>query len=345
MVETEISIGADALADITELVSGYSKIAVITDEGASRACADKLGKHLEDVSETIVLPSGEDNKNLKVAEGVLRQLREAGFDRNSLIIGLGGGVINDLAGFCASIYMRGIDWIMAATTLTAQADASIGGKTGVNLDKYKNMAGSFWPAKAVLIDPSFLDTLSADHLRNGLAEIIKMGFIADVQILEHVAKIDDESILGEELDRAAELAAKAKIEIVSRDTFESGERKLLNFGHTVGHAVEAISLEDSRPLSHGEAISIGMIAEARLSESENVCRQGLADELSGVLKRFGLPTSFQASAGEVLKRITSDKKNVGGSIRWTLPKEAGQGIFDHVADPAHIESAIGSVLD
>ncbi|HEX5797413.1 MAG TPA: 3-dehydroquinate synthase [Candidatus Saccharimonadales bacterium] len=340
---TEIIIGRDALEGLNGRVSRYTKIAVITDEGSAASCLPALRQVLRQELKTVILPEGEDSKSLKLAEDTLRRLQEEGFDRKSLIIGLGGGVINDIAGFVASMYMRGIDWIMLPTTLTAQADAAIGGKTGVNLAGYKNMVGSFWPARAVLIDPGFLDSLPKKHLRNGLAEIIKVGFISDANILSHVRKMNPDKLLGAELESASELAAKAKIDIVSKDTYEAGERKLLNFGHTVGHALEAISLTSGKPLLHGEAISVGMVAEARLAELEKVCSQGLADEVAKTLERFGLPISYQAGTEAIMEHILSDKKNVEGNIHWTLPVKAGEGIYDHIAGDSHVRTAIESV--
>lgn len=343
---TEIIIGPEALGGLAALAAGYSKLAIITDENSAKYCLDKAKKSLPAEAETIILPSGEGNKSLELVETILRRLRETGFDRKSLIIGLGGGVINDIAGFAASTYMRGIDWIMLPTTLTAQADASIGGKTGVNMGGYKNMVGSFWPPKAVLINPRFLDTLPERHLKNGLAEIIKMGVIYDQKILDCVAEINPAGILGKALDKASELSVKAKAEVVNNDMYESGERKLLNFGHTIGHAVEAISMESGSPLLHGEAISVGMVGETRLAELEKVCEAGLADEIAVLLRKFGLPTSYKGPGLEdIVNRISSDKKNVGENTYWTLPKSKGQGVYNHIAEQKNVEKAISSVIN
>lgn len=343
--ETKVVFGPKSLNGLNDLAQDHTKVAVITDDNSAHYCLEKIKAHLPEQMETILLSSGEDNKTVATAENILKQLREAGCDRKSLVIGLGGGVVSDIAGFAASTYMRGIDWVMIPTTLIAQADASIGAKTGVNLDGYKNMMGSFWPPKAVLIYPGFLKTLPKEHLNNGLAEIIKMGFIYDKTILDNISGINPASPLGEELNRACELAAKAKIDIVNRDMFESGERKLLNFGHTMGHALESLSLETNTPLLHGEAISIGMVAETRLAELEGLCGSGLVGEVSKTLQRFDLPVSYPAADAEkALKRIAADKKNVGENIYWTLPRSAGKGIFNHIAADTNIKTAISSVL-
>jgi 3-dehydroquinate synthase len=342
---TNIITGADAFKHLGEVLPGHTKVAVIADENSAKHCFDEIKEFLPDEVETIILPPGEANKNLKFVEDILRQLREGGFDRKSLLIGLGGGVVNDVVGFVASTYMRGIDWVILPTTLTAQADASIGGKTGVNLGGYKNMVGSFWPPEAVLINPGLLKTLPERHLKNGLAEIIKMGFIYDKQILDYISKIDSGNILGEDLDKASGLAAKAKIEIVNADMYESGERKLLNFGHTIGHALESASLDTDEPLLHGEAISIGMVAETRLAEMEGVCKPGLSDQVQKTLQRFSLPVSYRhAVMGDILEHIKADKKNLEEKIYWTLPKDIGRGAYNHVADKTNIEKAINSII-
>lgn len=342
--DTKVVSGKDVLALLADLTSGYTKTVLITDEGAKAHCLELAKSYLPVGIEIIVLEEGETVKSLQNSQVILDKLQRLGCDRGSLVIGLGGGVVNDIAGFAASVYMRGIDWIMLPTTLTAQADASIGGKTGVNLGKYKNMVGSFWPPKAVLINPDFLTSLPQNHLKNGLAEIIKMGIIRDRQILESVDKLDPQNLLGDELFRASGLAAKAKVEIVNADTFEAGERKLLNFGHTVGHALEALALGSDTPLLHGEAISIGMVAESKLAELESIAEAGLGDKTKEILQRFGLPTSYKANVEDVLEIINSDKKNIGDNIYWTLPKAIGEGTFNHIANEANIQRAIKAIL-
>jgi 3-dehydroquinate synthase len=343
--KTKIVIGPEALDSLAKLAEGRTKTALLTDESSAKNCLDKIKKYLDKDAEIIILPDGENNKDLKYVEDVLRRLREAGFDRKSLLIGLGGGVINDIAGFAASMYMRGIDWVMVATTLTAQADAAIGGKTGVNLGGYKNMIGSFWPAAAVLSDPAFLATLPERHLKNGLAEIIKMGFIRERKILDHIDKVNPEDLLGAELEKASELSAKTKVEIVNADMFEAGERKLLNFGHTIGHAPESAAMDSEDPLLHGEAVSIGMVAEARLGELEGISEKGLSSKISQTLEKFRLPVSYNhAVLGDIFTHIASDKKNIGSDIYWTLPKAEGQGIYNYIARQENVTEAIKSVL-
>lgn len=338
--DTIIVSGKDVLSKLSGLTSDYTKTVLVTDEGARQKCLEIIRPYLSEGIETIVLNAGEDSKDLNNSQNILDKLQQLGCDRKSLVIGLGGGVVNDVAGFVASIYMRGIDWVMLPTTLTAQADASIGGKTGVNLGKYKNMIGSFWPPKAVLIYPGFLKSLPENHLKNGLAEIIKMGIIYDKQILDYVDRLNPSDLLSEELIRASELAVKAKVQIVNKDTFESGERKLLNFGHTIGHAVEI-----NASLLHGEAISIGMVAEAKLAELEDVAEAGLSNEVANLLQKFGLPVSTSVSIDEILEIIAADKKNIGNKVNWTLPKKIGEGTFNYVAKDENIREAIEAVIN
>lgn len=343
--QSAVVIGKNSLKELGKFTAGYSKVALIADVGVASPYAAGIVEFLGKNTVQVTLPGGEENKDLKSVESILHTLREGGLDRKSLLVGLGGGVTNDIVGFAASTYMRGIDWLMLPTTLTAQADASIGGKTGVNLAGYKNMVGSFWPPKAVLVDPDFLKTLPYEHLQNGLAEIIKMGFIRDKKILEHVLKTNPEHLIGQELDAASELAAKAKIDIVNADMYEKGERKLLNFGHTLGHALESVSMKHKKSLLHGQAIGIGMVGETRLAELEGVCTADLVEKVIKLLENFGLPTSYsQASYDEIIARVSSDKKNVGENIHWTLPTGIGQGIYDHIAKSENIKTAIEQII-
>ena len=325
---------------LPKLCSGYSKIVVIAGKDTAEHWLNKVQGKIGSDSEGIIFDSGEPNKNLKTVENLCRQLRRLGCDRNSLLISLGGGVTNDIVGFVASIYMRGVDWITLPTTVLAQADASIGGKTGVNLDNYKNMAGSYYHPKAVLVDKRFLSTLPEEFIREGLGEIIKMGFICDKNILAYLDKLNNDNLLGEELSNAIELAAKAKADIIERDFRESGERKLVNFGHTIGHAVETISLSSAKHLLHGEAVAIGILAEARLAELEGVCKENITDKIAAYCKKFAISTNVGQNPAEILAKVSADKKNIGQNIYWTLPSSIGKGIFNHQASPQNITKAI-----
>lgn len=330
--------------ELPGLCKGYSKIIVISGDDAARHWLSSIQKELKQDSASIVFDSGEASKTLTTIENLCRQLRGLGADRKSLVISLGGGVTNDIVGFVAASYMRGIDWVTIPTTVVAQADASIGGKTGVNLGGYKNMVGNFHMPKAVLINHKYLKTLPKEYLVEGLGEIIKMGFIYDKRILDYLDQLKPGKIEGEALQKAIELAAKAKIKIVEMDEFEGGQRKLVNFGHTIGHAVETTSLWSDQPLKHGEAVSVGIIAETYLSELEGVCPKGLSVQVKAYCRKFGLPEFVNQRSEQILEKITADKKNIGNTIYWVLPTEVGKGIYDHKADPKNIKSAIEQIV-
>jgi 3-dehydroquinate synthase len=330
--------------ELPGLCKGYSKIIIISGDDTAHHWLDSLQKEVKQDSSSIVFDSGEASKTLSTIENLCRELRSLGADRKSLVISLGGGVTNDIVGFVAATYMRGVDWITIPTTVVAQADASIGGKTGVNLGGYKNMVGNFHMPKAVLINHKYLKTLAKEYLVEGLGEIIKMGFIYDKRILDYLDKLKPGKIEGEALQKAIELAATAKIKIVEKDAFEGGQRKLVNFGHTIGHAVETTSLWSDQPLKHGEAVSVGIIAETYLSELEGVCQKGLSAQVKSYCRKFGLPESVNQKSEQILEKITADKKNIGNTIYWVLPSEVGKGIFDHTADPKNIKSAIEQIV-
>jgi len=330
--------------DLPELCAGYTKIVIISGDDTAGHWLSSIEKCVKHDATSIVFESGEANKNLATIENLCRQLRGLGVDRKSLVISLGGGVTNDIVGFVAATYMRGVDWLTIPTTVVAQADASIGGKTGVNLGGYKNMVGNFHMPKAVLINHEYLKTLPEEYLVEGLGEIIKMGFIYDKRILDYLDELESGRIEGKALQKAIELAAKAKIEVVEKDAFEGGQRKIVNFGHTIGHAVETTSLWSDKPLKHGEAVSLGIIAETYLSELEGVCPSGLSDKVRDYCHKFGLPESIDQKTGQILEKITADKKNIGNTIYWVLPTGVGKGIFDHKADPENIKSAIEQII-
>lgn len=343
-MKSQVVFTEDTGKELPALCKGYSKIIIISGDNTAGYWLDSVQKQVGVDVESIVFDSGEANKTLTTIEELCRQLRSIGADRKSLVVSLGGGVTNDIAGFVAATYMRGIDWITIPTTVVAQADASIGGKTGVNLSGYKNMIGNFHMPKSVLINHRYLETLPKEYLVEGLGEIIKMGFIYDKRILDYLDKLEPGKIEGQALQKAIELAARAKMEIVEKDAFEGGQRKLVNFGHTIGHAVETTSLWSDRPLKHGEAVSLGIIAEAYLSELEGVCPAGLSVQVKSYCRKFGLPEQVGQKSGQILEKITADKKNIGNTIYWVLPTELGKGIFDHTADPKNIKAAIEQIV-
>lgn len=338
---SEVIIENDSFTRLPDYTKNRAKTVLIADEKVYDLWEPKLRKYLPKNCELLVIDGGDQRKNIETFESLMKKMLEAGCDRQTLIISFGGGAISDMAGFVASCYMRGIDWVAVPTTLASQADAAIGGKTGVNLDGYKNMVGSFWPPLAILIDPGFLKTLEKRELVSGLGEIIKMGFIHDKNILKLVDKLDPENLPGDKLNQASAQSAAAKVNIVNQDMRESGQRKILNFGHTIGHAIESISLETTNPMLHGEAVAIGMVAETKLAELEGLCEPGLSQTMISTLNRFVLPTQLAGAKFEdISSKIMSDKKNQNRRILWTLPTGVGQGIFNYQAKPEYIKNAI-----
>ena len=274
-------------------------------------------------TELISFPAGEASKMMETGLYVAQQLLDLGADRTSAIIALGGGVVGDLAGFLASVYMRGIPYVQIPTTLLAQVDSSIGGKTGVDLPAGKNILGTFHQPKAVFIDLAFLETLPDREFDNGLAEILKYGAIEDPELLD-VLESGRDSLREDEslLERLVAKSCRIKKNVVEIDEMEKGLRRILNFGHTIGHAVEA---ESGYTLSHGEAIGIGMTASALISEKLKYLSSEERKRLASLVRGVGLPDRIpQGMSGDaILARMKRDKKKAGGTISFVLLKKIG----------------------
>jgi 3-dehydroquinate synthase len=275
----------------------------------------------------LTIPAGESNKTREAWARLTDELLAKGHGRDSAIIALGGGVVGDLAGFVAATFMRGIPVVQVPTTLVAMIDASIGGKTAVDTPAGKNLVGSFHPPAAVLVDPQLLGTLPLRELRAGFAEAVKHGVIADEPYLDSVAASAPEllSAEGTKSDSMLSLivpSIEIKAEIVSRDEREEGLRKILNFGHTIGHAVELVS---GYSLLHGEAVAIGMALEGELAERIGLARAGTAAAITGALASAGLPTSLPAvlDGGAVMEAMRADKKGRSGKMQLALPLRIG----------------------
>ncbi|QDV38737.1 3-dehydroquinate synthase [Tautonia plasticadhaerens] len=277
-------------------------------------------------AEVAVVPPGEGSKSLEQAAELLDRLIALRADRHSAVVAVGGGVVGDLAGFVASTYARGIPLLMAPTTLLAQVDSSVGGKVGVNRPAAKNIVGAFHQPSGVWIDTRSLDTLPPRELRCGMAEVVKYGVILDPAFFEAVERAAaavlalDPAAVAPVVARCCELKAG----VVSEDEREeTGLRAVLNFGHTIGHAVEAVAGYGG-PFQHGEAVAAGMVAESRLAERLGWIDPGLTDRLSRLLRLLGLPTSAPGlDPRALIAAMTLDKKNAGGRIRFVLPRALG----------------------
>lgn len=260
--------------------------------------------------------------------GLASKMLDADIDRGGCLIALGGGVVGDMVGFLASIYMRSIPYIHVPTSLLAQVDSSIGGKTGVDLPEGKNLLGTFYQPLGIYVDLSYLSSLEARQIRNGLAEVIKYGCIKDEGLLQLIAKEKDGILRAEPgaIDEVVTRACHIKVEIVEADETEKGRRKILNFGHTLGHAMEAAS---GFELLHGEAVALGMIAAARISRSLGQFSEEEEGKILDAIRGIGLPTTIPriCSNKDILRFIEADKKKMNGKLTWVLLKKIGDPIL------------------
>ena len=310
--------GNDALSELGKWLDqqSYSGILVLTDHNTEKHCLPRLRKHLSHHPVAYFsFPPGEAHKSLTTCELVWDVLTQQGFDRKSLIINLGGGLVGDLGGYVASTYKRGIDFVQVPTTLLAQVDASVGGKTGVNFQHFKNHIGVFANPKAVFADPGFFETLPARELRSGYAEVLKHCLIADRERWEELSAI---SGLPNELTPIIEASIRVKSDIVSQDPFEKGPRKALNFGHTIGHGIESVFM-DLEHVTHGEAVAAGMVCEAFLSQRKNsLAVSELEAIVQTILRQYPRIAITQAQITAIADATLQDKKNEAGTILCTL---------------------------
>jgi 3-dehydroquinate synthase len=308
----------------------YSKFFVLTDEHTSKHCLPLLQEYLKDFDnyDLIGITSGEENKNIDFCIAIWKLLIDYGADRQSLLINLGGGVISDMGGFAASTFKRGIDFVHVPTTLLSQVDASVGGKTGIDLDNIKNIIGTFTQPKAVFIEHEFLKTLPPRQILSGLAEMLKHGLIADANYWNKLKHNYLDNPSAELVYHSVEIKNKVVIE----DPHEKGIRKSLNFGHTVGHAIETYSLmNDENPLTHGEAIAAGMICEAKLSLMKTGLSEAELNEITEVLNGLYPKYNFNKDIYEALYNIMlKDKKNQSGRINASLLTQIGHCRIDNI---------------
>jgi 3-dehydroquinate synthase len=340
--ESLIVIGQGILDTLESLVplSDYTARFILTDQNVYADWVKPLAERIG--ASVIQVPSGEQHKVLSSVEYVCRCLMKGRADRKALLINVGGGLIGDLGGFAASVYMRGIDFVQVPTTLLSQVDASVGGKTGVNLESVKNMIGAFQQPVAVLVDVNTLKTLPKRELLSGFAEILKHGIIADEAYFEWVVSSWQAGSETFDWVQCVEKSCHIKAAIVSADEKEAGARKLLNLGHTIGHAFEAASYKTESPLLHGEAIALGLVAEAHLAERTGIAAAGTCERISEAFKALGLPTSIEAHfvTEELMAYVHSDKKNLGDRILWSLPTRIGQAVIDAEVELELVEEAL-----
>lgn len=323
----------------------YSSLLVIMDENVAQYWHDKIDESIGKNAFYFTIPAGEENKTLATVQKIWKILSTKGFDRKSLIVNMGGGMVCDVGAFAASTYMRGIDFIQVPTTLLAQADAAIGGKTGFNFNGLKNTIGTFSAPAAVFNDTLFLSTLPERELNSGFAEIIKHAIITGGDLLEFLCRKKLTSLTAKEIDKIVYSSAHIKCEIVRKDPYEKSERKKLNFGHTVGHAIEMACQDSSESLLHGEAIAIGMLAEARMSFLAGFLSAQKFKKIETLILKAGLPCKLSAKYKKnIKKKMLSDKKNVNGQIKWIFLEDVGNARVDVILPPKLISAGLDYVL-
>ena len=293
---------------------------------------------------TLFLEPGEKHKTMASVEKLLRQMAAAGGDRGSLVIAFGGGIVGDVGGFLAAIFMRGIPFVQVPTTLLAQVDSSVGGKVGVNLPEGKNLVGNFHQPRAVFADIGVLGTLPDRELRAGLMESVKAGIIRDRSLARYMEEHADE-VLGRDpkaLERVIAASIRMKAGVVNVDERENGLRMILNFGHTVGHALEQAT--GYKVLLHGEAVGWGMIAALHLGAQRGTISRSQFERLQNLVYRYGPLPALKLRAAKVIAATSGDKKNVGGTRRFVLPLGIGDaGVVEDVS-LAELEAAVGYML-
>lgn len=298
----DVVIEKGCLSRAAGLLNLDRKCLIVTDDGVPSEYAESIASQCRE-SFVITLPQGESSKNMANLEHLLKAMLDLGFTRGDCVVAVGGGMVGDLGGFAAATYMRGIDFYNIPTTLLSQADSSIGGKTAVNLETAKNIVGAFWQPKAVLLDTNTLDTLPENQIASGMAEIIKAGMIADRELFEMIERVAPS--YEDMLIRSLEVKKK----VVEADEREGNLRRILNFGHTIGHGIESVT-----GMLHGHCVALGMIP---------MCSEDARKRLVPVLEKSGLPTSVSCDKDAVYDAVLSDKKMKGGKIGAVWVDEIG----------------------
>ncbi|MGB9288573.1 MAG: 3-dehydroquinate synthase [Terracidiphilus sp.] len=295
--------------------------------------------------ETLFLPPGEQHKTMTSVERLLREMIRAGGDRGSLLIAFGGGIVGDVGGFVAATFMRGINYVQVPTTFLAQVDSSVGGKVGVNLPEGKNLVGNFLQPRAVFADIGVLGTLPDRELHAGLIESVKAGIIRDRALFRFMDEYADDVLAGDEkaLEKVIAASVRMKADVVRRDERESGLRMILNFGHTVGHALEAATRY--KAMLHGEAVAWGMIAALAVARRRGTITGAQMERMETLIYRYGPLPKLRVRAAKILAATGHDKKNVGGVRRFVLPVGIGDaGVVEDVT-PKELDAAVKYMLE
>ncbi len=333
--------------ELESLNTASKKLCIITDSNVEKRYADSLAAVLTACCKEVLIfsfPAGEQSKHLGTVQDVYRFLIAHGLDRKDMLVALGGGVVGDLTGYAAATYLRGIDFIQIPTTLLAQVDSSIGGKTGVDFDQYKNMVGAFHMPRLVYMNLSVLSDLDARQYACGMAEILKHGLIRDASYYEwligHFMEINDRDMdVLEEMIYESCLIKKA---VVEKDPAEQGERALLNFGHTIGHAIEKYK---NFTMLHGECVALGAVAASCISWKRKLLSREEYYEIRDMFVPFGLPISItDLDVEEILRLTRSDKKMEHGKIRFILLRQIGEAVIDHTVTEQEMRQALEEIV-
>lgn len=316
----------DCLGQEIRRIYNGDKIAVITDENVNRIYGDKVISKLSGAgfnAVKIVVPAGEKSKSFEVLTGVYTSLASAGITRGDMIAALGGGVVGDLAGFAAATFLRGIPFVQIPTTFLAQIDSSIGGKTAVDIKEGKNLVGCFYNPEGVFIDPELLETLEKRFLHDGTAEAVKYGCIKDKKLFDRLCNYKNSNELLDDMEYIIHTCCSIKRDIVQNDERDKGERMVLNFGHTIGHAIEKYF--NYEKYTHGEAVAAGMYIMTVNSQRLGLTKHGTAELIGQVLNKYNLPLKADiGDPGGIMDIIRLDKKNMGSSLNIIILEEIGK---------------------
>jgi 3-dehydroquinate synthase len=337
-----VYIGAGLLKGLPEQLARafpQSRFAIITDENVAALYADDLMQGIERAGagcQLLAVAPGEGSKSMETLSRLLSGLAQGGFTRSDAVVALGGGVVGDLAGFAASVYLRGVKYVQVPTTLLAQIDSAVGGKTAVNLPEGKNLAGAFYHPAFVCADTATLRTLPREVFSDGMAELIKYALIRDKDMF---AKLESGPPFSADSPQMEDLIARCvriKSAVVAADEKDTGERMLLNFGHTFGHGIERLCARQGLPMTHGRAVALGMAAIARAGERFGLTERGTAERVAALLQKYGLPHDIGGcDRGEILRGVAMDKKNVGKALHLVMISKPGEA-FLHRVDPKEI---------
>lgn len=356
MKEIHINLGKDSydihiedgllnrVGPYVQAVTKAKTLGVISDTTIDRLYGDRLEKVLTDagfIVRRIVFPAGEESKSLAMLGNLYQQMSDAGLTRSDAVITFGGGVVGDLGGFAAATFLRGLPFIQIPTTIIAQVDSSVGGKVAIDLPSGKNQAGAFYQPKAVLIDPELLQTLPKRFIHDGLGEVIKYGCIRDAKLFDLLASLNDDT-LAPHWEEIIETCCAIKAHIVEHDVYDLGERMLLNFGHTIGHAIERFY--GYGHYTHGEGVAAGMAMLTGVTEAMGITAKGTTERIRKVLRQYDLPTDVSATREDLLPYIGNDKKKRGHSLTFIVIDDIGHSRLLTVDDadvPRYIRKGEG----